>query len=704
MNFVRIFKTRSCLFSLPVLCLLLSLPHAVHAQAQMTPEIRAGFELVERGDFDGAEKVFNKIYDRDKMDVWAIVGQGVVLLRRGETTTQVFEVLLKIAKQDNTSRAIGKFRKALELQPDFLEARYYLGRGLINKRRADEYLEAAAELTRVVNRDSLVLDALYQRGIAYLGIEKWHEALRDFRAAQRLLPNDRRPSVKAADALFELDKPAEASEAFLENIALVRHEEFLKDVFTPMRPLCTKREIDEFENLPAAEQGAFIKRFWRKRNPTPGTLANERLHEHYRRLKFVQQAFHMPMKPYYDDRGKIYLRYGKPESRYVSPTYNINIKNNESWSYEHLQENLVFDFVDNGGIFREADDLSDAAGTGTSVAGRYAIAANLYADRADMSPLYSRVAMATGVANESDLITRISEISSARHAAEAEATREKYLHNYKARPLSFSFNWAGFRGDEENTRQEIYFGLEASQLGFRVQQNGSLMSNLHCAAVVEDSLYDEILKSAWSQQVVAEDTASIRGAYPLLQRNVLLPPGSYNLTLQIANPDGQSLGIYKMPLHVNSFSGKELMVSDIQLAFSVAPSDGAASDFVKHNLKVQPYPMDTIKRSRAIYLYYEIYNLSTDANNSNEYRVEYEASVLRQDRGFFKSIASIFGGGKKRGVSSSHRQQGVGNTAHEYIALDLANMPKSVAEISISVTDERNGRTVKTSRTLNLED
>ncbi len=704
MNLAMISRTRFYFLTLPSFCLLFPLSNAVHAQAHMTPEIRAGFELVERGDLDGAEKIFNKIHDRDKKEVWAIIGQGVVLLRRGETTTQAFEVLLKIAKQDNTSRAIGKFRKALELQPDFLEARYYLGRGLINKRKSDEYTEAAVELTTVVNRDSLFLDGLYQRGIAYLGMEKWQEALRDFRTAMRLLPNDRRPNVKAADALFELGDPAQASESFLENIALVRNEEFLKDVFTPMRPLCTKREISEFENLPVTERGAFIKRFWRKRNPTPGTLANERLHEHYRRLKFIQQVFHMPMKPYYDDRGKIYLRYGKPESRYVSPSYNTNIKNNESWSYEHLQENLVFDFVDNGGIFREADDLSEAAGTGTSIGGRYAVAANLYAERADMSLLYSRISMSAGAGNESDLISRISEVSAARHAAEATATRERYMHNYKAQPLHFSFNWAGFRHDGENTRQEIYFGLAASQLGFRVQENNSLRSTLQCAVVVEDSVYDEVLKSTWSQQIVAEDTTTIRGAYPLLQRNVLLTPGNYNLTLQVANPDGQSLGIYKTLLRVRSFAGEELILSDIQLAFSVAPAGGDGSDFVKHHLEVRPYPMAAIKRSRPIYLYYEVYNLSTDAGNLNNYRVEYEASVLRQDRGFFKSIASIFGGGKKRGVSSSHRQQGAGNTAYEYIALDLANMPKSVAEISISVTDERNGRTAKTSRTLDLED
>lgn len=676
---------------------------AAHAQTPMSAEIRAGFDLIERGDLDGAEKVFNQVHDRTKQDVWALTGQGVVFLRRGETTVQAFEVFLKLAKQDNTSKAIGKFRKALELQPDFLDARYFLGRAHINKRNSGDYEKAVEELSIVAQRDSLFRDALYQIGLAYLGLKKWEAALGGFRSAQRLLPNDRRPSVKAADALFELEDAAQASATFLENIPLVRDEEFLNDLFASMRPLCTKAERDEFGGLPVTEKGAFIRRFWRKRNPTPGTVANERLHEHYRRLKFALEAFHMPMKPYYDDRGKVYLRYGNPESRYVSPAYLGNVKNNESWSYEHFQEDLVFDFVDNGGIFHEVDDLSSAAGSGTSFEARYSLAANLYAERSAMSLLYSRMAMmASGSA--SDVASRIGEVSSAKHAAQAAATPERFLYNYKARPLEFAFNWAGFHHDEDNTRQEIYFGVSARQLGFRFQEDSSLLSDLVCAVVVDDSLFDEVLKSSWSTQIVAEDTAMIRGAYPLLQRNVILPPGSYNLTLQIANPDGQSLGIYKTPLRVRSFAGEELKLSDIQFAFSVTPATGHDGNFVKNDLEVRPYPMDALKRLRPIYLYYEIYNLSTDADNRSDYRVEYEARVLRQDRSIFKRIASIFGGGKKRGVSSSDRRQGVGTTAHDYIALDLANMPKSLAEISVTVTDERNGRIAKTSRPLTLED
>jgi len=673
-----------------------------HSQIPMPADVAAGFTLIDQGKLDTAELLFKKMCERNKKDVWALTGLGAVYLRRGETTTQAFEILLKLFKQDNTSRAIGKFKEALKLQPEFLDARYYLGRALINKRSADKYAEAANELSTVAQRDSLFRDTIYQLGLAHLGMEKWKLAIADFQNALRLLPDDRRPAVKKSDALFELDDAAQASETFLENIGLVRDEEFLKDVFEPMRPLCSKSEKDEFEDLPVAEKGTFIRRFWRKRNPTPGTVANERLHEHYRRLKFVLDNFHMPMKPYYDDRGKVYLRYGKPQQRFVSPVYLGNVKSNESWSYENIQENLLFDFVEEGGIFKEVDDLSQAAGTGLSLVNRYAVAADLYAERADMSLLYTRMGMMTYV-NVGDLTSRISEVSAAKNAAQARATREKYLHDYKARPLEFAFNWAGFRGDAGKTDKEIYFGIPASRLRFRRQGDQSLMSHLECAVVIEDSVYDEVMKSAWSTQFVADDSSLIEKGYQLFQRDVALAPGSYNVTLQIANPDGNSLGIYQTPLHVRSFAGEALMLSDIEFAFTVQPASGSA-DFVKHDLAVRPYPFDSLQRSRPIYLYYEVYNLTTDAENRHDYRVEYEARVLRQSRSFFKSIASIFGGGKKRGVSSSYQRQGVGQVAYEYIALDLGNLPKGLIEIAIRVTDTRTGRTAETARNLSLEE
>ncbi len=675
-----------------------------YSQTPMPAELHAGFDMIVRGELDAAETFFEKICESEKKDVWSITGLGAVYLRRGETSTQIFEILLKLFKQDNTSKAISKFREALKLQPEFIDARYYLGRALINKRNANSYAEAATELSNVAQRDSLFRDTRYQLGLAHLGLENWLLALEDFQGALRLAPDDRRPGVKAADALFELGENAPASTMYLDNIRLVRDGEFLEENFLSMRPLCEKSDVEQFENLPIAEKGVFIRRFGRQRNPTPGEAANPRLREHYRRLKFARANFPMPIKPYYDDRGKVYLRYGQPEQRYVSPLYQGNIKSNESWSYENLQKDLAFDFVEQGGIFREVDDLSQAASPGTSFANRYFIAANLYADRSDLSQIYGRLSMLRSF-DTSELASRFGELSAAKHGAQKLATPEKYAHDYHARPLDFDADWAAFRSGNGQTVVEFYFGVSGHRLGYELDDDNKPRAQLEGAIVLEDSLYEEVPPGAhaWSQKFSAADSGALRQSYPVLQHAVEITPGDYRVTLQLRHPEGNGLGIYRLPCDVRSFDGDELLLSDIQIASSVQPAE-SGNGFIKHQLSVTPYPKKFLHRSVPIYLYYEIYNLSVDSDNRHDYRVEYEARVLRQDRSFFKSLAAIFGGGKKRGVSTAHTQQGSGREAHEYVALDLGNLPKGDIEISLRVTDARNGQTAQTIRQLALKD
>ncbi len=60
-----------------------------------------------------------------------------------------------------------------------------------------------------------------------------------------------------------------------------------------------------------------IREFWIKKDPTPMTKANERLLEHWQRIAFARKTF--PLRetpPYYtDDRGLIYVKFGKPRKK-----------------------------------------------------------------------------------------------------------------------------------------------------------------------------------------------------------------------------------------------------------------------------------------------------------------------------------------------------------------------------------------------------
>ena len=76
-----------------------------------------------------------------------------------------------------------------------------------------------------------------------------------------------------------------------------------------------------------------MKRFWLKRDTNPATPKNEGLEEFIKRIKYANEHFSTPFKKgYYTDRGRIYIRYGQPDSR-TRRQFEIEYKPYEVWEY-----------------------------------------------------------------------------------------------------------------------------------------------------------------------------------------------------------------------------------------------------------------------------------------------------------------------------------------------------------------------------------
>jgi GWxTD domain-containing protein len=107
------------------------------------------------------------------------------------------------------------------------------------------------------------------------------------------------------------------------------------------------------------ERKIFIKQFWDRRNPTPGTEENKFKEEHYRRMSYANA--HYPSSAvagWKTDRGRVYIIYGPPDEIESHPggggDYNFPY---EQWLYRHISigDDVVFEFVDpeSKGDFRE---------------------------------------------------------------------------------------------------------------------------------------------------------------------------------------------------------------------------------------------------------------------------------------------------------------------------------------------------------------
>jgi GWxTD domain-containing protein len=90
----------------------------------------------------------------------------------------------------------------------------------------------------------------------------------------------------------------------------------LKDWYRgPVRYLIAKEEEIIFKSLETEEErAAFINRFWRRRDPTPGTHQNEFRYSFWKRVTDANTLYIESAKPgWKTDRGKVYIIMGPPQ-------------------------------------------------------------------------------------------------------------------------------------------------------------------------------------------------------------------------------------------------------------------------------------------------------------------------------------------------------------------------------------------------------
>lgn len=82
------------------------------------------------------------------------------------------------------------------------------------------------------------------------------------------------------------------------------------------RWIITQQEKDQFLRLTNDQQRLeFVRQFWARRNPNPGSAENAFEKEHYRRIGFADEYFGQKDEPgWKSDRGHVYIVYGAPDS------------------------------------------------------------------------------------------------------------------------------------------------------------------------------------------------------------------------------------------------------------------------------------------------------------------------------------------------------------------------------------------------------
>ncbi len=182
-------------------------------------------------------------------------------------------------------------------------------------------------------------------------------------------------------------KAPEPKKTAVEDLS-VPHQDWLKIVAYIILPV----ERDVFLRLANdRDRDVFIETFWKHRDPTPGTPANEYREEILKRFAYVNRVFHRtsPREGWRTDQGRIYMILGAPVS--IERFNNLGIHPCEAWSYygdprKDLPSAFNLLFWQRGGVgeYKLYDPLSD--GPARLLANQYE-----HPESLDYEELYDRI-------------------------------------------------------------------------------------------------------------------------------------------------------------------------------------------------------------------------------------------------------------------------------------------------------------------------
>jgi len=140
-------------------------------------------------------------------------------------------------------------------------------------------------------------------------IKLWQEP--DFRLSQQLIKIVTKNKLK--------DYYEEASKGYFSglsgNFFDTEIKESLYKELTYLEPIIGAKErkkLDELVSNSNPEIFRYLTQFWENKSLSPSDDYNERLLEHWERVNYVSENFNTNRRIEFDDRGKIYLRFGNP--------------------------------------------------------------------------------------------------------------------------------------------------------------------------------------------------------------------------------------------------------------------------------------------------------------------------------------------------------------------------------------------------------
>lgn len=668
-------------------------------------------------------------------------------LKRDPKNTAILQFLADINKNKQMQEnATGYLEKAMSSDPSNSSILEQLMNNYITTGNKEGLKEIQVKVESWVKSHQDSVRGYYNLGQLLLALNKNKEGLQVLKDGLKVNSNYPPIHRALAEAYLLNGNGALCTEVYYYWLSHETDKNILTTEYQLAELSMSDDEQKELKKISFEEKSHYLTKYWRARDPDPISILNERLLEHFYRVAYSKNHFRTVLSPLgFDDRGKVYIRWGPPEEKYSDPMPVLNpsfdnlladytnsslfgeiggalpspmsmaIRGNESWAYPSISYYLVFDFVAYGGFYREVRSLIDAfvgaaPGSEASISvaeGQdaysdwYALQ-QLYRDRSHISGLYASMGNRSVSAFASEIMH---DVPSEKIIAK-QTSKPRFSLSTNLIPLDYIVRPAQFRGDSGRTRVDVAYGLNLDQFKPLAHTDSAFTFSFKNTLVFFDTSNMRVLHRQFQQDK----------AYPLKydyskisfsgESVCELLPGDYEMAFQMLETSNKKGQFNQEKIKIKDFLGKDLMISDLKLSpkidfFGIDEKTG------REKLKVMPYPFNQVLQNQQIYVYFEVYNLMLAPDNKSKYEIslkmERETAKGEYATAVIKSFGKIFTKGKAREIETTYMGQGDNQTAIEYILLDVSKLESGRSRLTVTVKDLNVSKEILNSIVFNLQ-
>lgn len=272
--------------------------------------------------------------------------------------------------------------------------------------------------------------------------------------------------------------------------------------------------------------------------------------------------------------------------------------------------------------------------------------------------------------------------------------------------LEFYYDAVSFRGENERSSLEVYFGIPPEQISLENVDDRVVRMTVERTLVLADAKGDSIYRE--TDELVFEGevaTNQNKGLFVELA-SLDVPPGHYTLGVKLADRVSGRWGMYRQEVEIPTFEDS-LAVSEIEMAYNISETS-KPSKFAKGELVVIPSPTRSFNLHKDANLYYEVYNLKLDEFGQAKYRVTY---TIHPNVAGGTTVASVVIGGLRRLFAGAKepeftiRYERVVNATDEpvFFALETESLKPGLKMVEVAIDDLNSGQRVSRQAMFNVE-